>query len=226
VTWTNYLISAGGLVGMHVENVGGTILTRYFTKENRGSVAVITDETGTVLEVLGGLAAVAGGGKFANGAITGAFGYLFNFFGENEHEYAYRAPICATSEPGCYAGAVFDGLLRSAYPGQPDGTIVQDGDPGTVWGIEGGNPIRTIVEPERMSITNITEWEHSFCCGYVTRTVVEDNGWIYIDTYGWGANRNMWWAGWNWVAGYGGFLPSTLYIQSYVRHSVPGPAFP
>jgi hypothetical protein len=27
---------------------------------------------------LGGLAAVAGGGKFANGAITGAFGYLFN----------------------------------------------------------------------------------------------------------------------------------------------------
>jgi hypothetical protein len=27
---------------------------------------------------LGGLAAVAGGGKFANGAVTGAFGYLFN----------------------------------------------------------------------------------------------------------------------------------------------------
>ncbi len=28
--------------------------------------------------VLGGVASVAGGGKFANGAITGAFGYLFN----------------------------------------------------------------------------------------------------------------------------------------------------
>jgi len=28
--------------------------------------------------VVGGLAAVAGGGKFENGAITGAFGYLFN----------------------------------------------------------------------------------------------------------------------------------------------------
>jgi hypothetical protein len=28
--------------------------------------------------VLGGLAAVAGGGKFANGALTAAFGYLFN----------------------------------------------------------------------------------------------------------------------------------------------------
>jgi hypothetical protein len=31
--------------------------------------------------VLGGLASVAGGGKFANGAITGAFGYLFNACG-------------------------------------------------------------------------------------------------------------------------------------------------
>jgi hypothetical protein len=31
--------------------------------------------------VLGGLAAVAGGGKFANGAMTGAFGYLFNHVG-------------------------------------------------------------------------------------------------------------------------------------------------
>jgi hypothetical protein len=28
--------------------------------------------------VIGGLAAVAGGGKFANGAVTAAFGYLFN----------------------------------------------------------------------------------------------------------------------------------------------------
>jgi hypothetical protein len=28
--------------------------------------------------VLGGAASVAGGGKFANGAITGAFGYMFN----------------------------------------------------------------------------------------------------------------------------------------------------
>jgi hypothetical protein len=28
--------------------------------------------------VLGGLASVAGGGKFANGAVTAAFGYLFN----------------------------------------------------------------------------------------------------------------------------------------------------
>jgi hypothetical protein len=37
---------------------------------------------GTIVEATaGGLASVAGGGKFANGAVTGAFGYLFNFLG-------------------------------------------------------------------------------------------------------------------------------------------------
>jgi hypothetical protein len=33
--------------------------------------------------VLGGTDAVAGGGKFANGAITGAFGYLFDAMGRS-----------------------------------------------------------------------------------------------------------------------------------------------
>jgi RHS repeat-associated protein len=52
VTWTNYLVAAGGLVGMHVENVGGSTLTRYFHKDHLGSIAVITNESGTVLERL------------------------------------------------------------------------------------------------------------------------------------------------------------------------------
>jgi RHS repeat-associated protein len=37
---------------------------------------------GTIVEATaGGLASVAGGGKFANGAVTGAFGYMFNAMG-------------------------------------------------------------------------------------------------------------------------------------------------
>jgi RHS repeat-associated protein len=53
ITWTNYLVTSGGLlVGMHVENIGGSTLTRYFHKDHLGSVAVITDESGTVLERL------------------------------------------------------------------------------------------------------------------------------------------------------------------------------
>jgi hypothetical protein len=39
--------------------------------------------------VIGGLASVAGGGKFANGAVTAAFGYLFN---EGGGEPASREP--------------------------------------------------------------------------------------------------------------------------------------
>ena len=35
---------------------------------------------------LGGLASVAGGGKFANGAVTGAFGYLFNAYQGHFHD--------------------------------------------------------------------------------------------------------------------------------------------
>jgi hypothetical protein len=35
--------------------------------------------------VLGGVGSVAGGGKFANGAVTGAFGYMFNACGADPH---------------------------------------------------------------------------------------------------------------------------------------------
>jgi RHS repeat-associated protein len=45
-------------------------------------VAKLKFETGLVVtSTLGGFASLAGGGKFANGAVTGAFGYLFNACG-------------------------------------------------------------------------------------------------------------------------------------------------
>jgi RHS repeat-associated protein len=52
VRWTNYLTAAGGLVGMHVENSDETTSTRYFHKDHLGSIAVITDEAGAVVERL------------------------------------------------------------------------------------------------------------------------------------------------------------------------------
>jgi hypothetical protein len=165
--------------------------------------------------VVGGLASVAAGGNFANGAVTAAFGYLFNWFGSNWHEYGpYRSRICSTSNnASCSASTVFDGLLQNAYPGQPEGTIVQNGEPGMV---VGGNPIRTYVDPDSLSITNVTEEAHSFCCGYVSRSVVQDGTDIYIETYGTGSNKNLFWAGTNWGAGYVGFLPSDAAIRRYV----------
>jgi RHS repeat-associated protein len=52
VRWTNYLMAAGGLVGMHVENSDETTSTRYFHKDHLGSIAVITNEAGAVVERL------------------------------------------------------------------------------------------------------------------------------------------------------------------------------
>jgi uncharacterized protein YcfJ len=52
--------------------------------------------------VLGGLASVAGGGKFANGAVTAAFGYLFN------------------SAAGRAAGHVIGGIIGAILGGGPE----------------------------------------------------------------------------------------------------------
>jgi RHS repeat-associated protein len=52
IRWTNYLMASGGVVGMHVENSDETVSTRYFHKDHLGSISVITDESGAVLERL------------------------------------------------------------------------------------------------------------------------------------------------------------------------------
>jgi RHS repeat-associated protein len=74
VTWSNYLIAGGQLVGMHVERSDETINTRYFHKDHLGSIAVITDESGAVLERLSydawGKRRYANGSDDPAGAIT------------------------------------------------------------------------------------------------------------------------------------------------------------
>ena len=65
--------------------------------------------------VLGGAASVAGGGKFANGAVTGAFGYMFNAamgyaVGGRIGAFA-GAALFSESGPGAIAGAIFGRLL-------------------------------------------------------------------------------------------------------------------
>lgn len=50
VTWTNYLTVGGQLIGMRVEKPDETVATRYFHKDHLGSIAVMTDEAGAVVE--------------------------------------------------------------------------------------------------------------------------------------------------------------------------------
>jgi RHS repeat-associated protein len=81
VRWSNYLVAAGGLVGMHVENSDETVLTRYFHRDHLGSIAVITNESGTVLERLSydawGKRRYADGSDDPAGAITSQTGRGF-----------------------------------------------------------------------------------------------------------------------------------------------------
>jgi RHS repeat-associated protein len=52
VTWNNYLFVAGKMVGMRVERSSGEVDTRYFHRDHLGSVAILTDEAGNVVERL------------------------------------------------------------------------------------------------------------------------------------------------------------------------------
>jgi hypothetical protein len=183
---------------------------------------------GTIISAtVGGLASVAGGGKFGNGAVTGAFGYLFSpRAGDNgegaygwgdwdpaSHQYAYRDYICDTSQIGCTVANVFDGLLRNAYPGQPEGTIVQ---PGPTYYVTGGNPIHVDIDYDNLSLTNVTEPGHIFYFGTVTRSVEQEGSQIYVTTTGSGTNS---WPGnavENWLAGNLGFNQATAGTQLYI----------
>jgi RHS repeat-associated protein len=50
--WTNYLIAGGRLIGVHVQKADETTATRYFHTDHLGSISVITDEAGVVVERL------------------------------------------------------------------------------------------------------------------------------------------------------------------------------
>jgi RHS repeat-associated protein len=52
LTWNNYFFVAGKMVGMRVERSSGEVDTRYFHRDHLGSVAIITNETGAVVELL------------------------------------------------------------------------------------------------------------------------------------------------------------------------------
>jgi RHS repeat-associated protein len=65
--WNEFLMVGGDMIGVRFNNVSaGTVATRFFHKDSLGSIAVITDENGAVLERLSFDA--WGKRRFANGA--------------------------------------------------------------------------------------------------------------------------------------------------------------
>lgn len=74
---------------------------------------------------LGGAASVAGGGKFANGAITGAFGYMFNAAGGRKIGSAIGSVLAGTlgSESGPLDIAI---AVAGHYAGGAIGSAIED----------------------------------------------------------------------------------------------------
>jgi len=174
--------------------------------------------TGTAISgLVGGLASVAGGGKFENGAITGAFGYLYNAF---SHAYSYAVAICSMSaDPNCTLDLVWQGLLRNAYPGQVSGVVTNNGKSY----VASLFPIYTMVDPDDLEVTNVVLPGHIFYSpddpqpnGSVSLQVVQNGDEIDVDIAGHGTNPSAFNAWLNTEAGNYGFYGDLLGIKAYV----------
>lgn len=73
------------------------------------------------------------------------------------------------------------------------------------------------INRKNLTIQNITEPEHPFCCGSVTRSIVQEGSRIYVGTYGVGVNSSVFNATANYFAGNATFKPLDAGIAAYVR---------
>ena len=71
-----------GFFSAGISSIVGSIMDPLYASKNAGNIALTT----TVAGAVGGTVSVIGGGKFANGAITGAFVNLFNHMQDHEDQ--------------------------------------------------------------------------------------------------------------------------------------------
>jgi hypothetical protein len=144
---------------------------------------------GVAVSVIGGTASVIGGGKFENGAVTAAFGYLFNCLASqcNTSMYdrndpathfsaAQASPVaCNISVEACFS-VTADVMACNSGPGQPGCTPK---------GVDTEYALKSYVSLNKITqyrysdslLVNGTSPGHVFHDGYVVR-------WIEIDSLG------------------------------------------
>jgi len=146
--------------------------------------------------VVGGLASLAVGGRFADGAVTASFGYMFNnaLHGDSRnydpndpsyHQYPNVSYICSIGgDDGCSVAAVWDGLKLYAAPGQMGPAYTGNTVFVAAFGLFPLGTIEQDVDDTNMSIVNATKPGNFIDPGYVDRSVVVNGGSIYIYTFG------------------------------------------
>ncbi|SHN94095.1 hypothetical protein, partial [bacterium endosymbiont of Bathymodiolus sp. 5 South] len=147
--------------------------------------------------VVGGTISVIGGGKFANGAQTGAFRYLFNdsfdhLISKGSHDYERTSSVvCSTSSQGCSIKNVALQVQKvGAFPNQKSAVL----NNGTAQLFDvallplNSDDIFSI--PTSTGVVNVTLPNHVLYPGVVTRDAVLINNSIYIRTQG--SGRGYW----------------------------------
>lgn len=103
--------------------------------------------------------------------------------------------------------AVQDSLEKNAAPGADGITPITNETISEIrMGPISGGFVTHVVDRENHRIINITANQHVFADGFVIRSVVEENGVIYIATYGEGINRPSDYAVLNAVSWAGNYL--------------------
>src|SRR5262249_6311483 len=121
-----------------------------------------------------------------------AYGALVDPTGMARHDYWSGPTVVCEAELACTANEMADYARRFAYPGQwvldpvvsGQQYLVKDMWLGIPWGW-----VTTVISGDGLTIMNITEMMHVFCCGIIERTLtVDDDGTWYMTTHGTGFN--------------------------------------
>ena len=201
--------AAGGSCGSGALSAG---LAQY-----AGSNIHVDGMVGNVVarSIIGGTASVLGGGKFANGAMTGAFGYLFNCGAHPGscmrskddpqtktslyHEYELDRPVCDLASGACTMANAMQQGARFTTPSADGSRSISTGDKSIaeVSTLVGDVPIgrvEHVVDYANNAIFNITLHDHLLSPGYVYLNFYQTDTQIRLRIYGEG---NGWFPGTN-----------------------------
>lgn len=112
--------------------------------------------------------------------------YYVMYFQPIKHEYSGRKYLCTVGS-NCSRSRAEESLRNNAYPGQGRHEPVTVTETNR-WVLQ-SQPIST--QDFGDCIKNTTRPGHIFHNGYVKRSIVENNGNLYIDTYGSGTNTGL-----------------------------------
>ncbi|MGH8305582.1 MAG: RHS repeat-associated core domain-containing protein, partial [Steroidobacteraceae bacterium] len=173
----------GALAAAVSEGANSTILkgNEFAQWGSDGQLAARTALSG----LIGGAAARIVGGTFVEGFSIAAAGYLYNSW---QHRYDYRSQVCSNSDEACSTSAAWDALKHNAYPGQDSSTTVENGGRYLVFGYQQTGAITVYVDDANMTIANVTEPTHEFCCGRVVLQITSDDNGVYLNVTGTGSN--------------------------------------